>query len=132
MESLDYCKQTKRVLVMIALMTLFVFELVIISGDVYSDSYDFQLRATKTMDEGVDQYQKGGFQDLHRAKFSMRLYVDNTTMRELHPQSQFINPDGSWRNFTELYFTSDDYVSDCYANATINRPLRERFSFLPD
>eukprot|EP00029_Vermamoeba_vermiformis_P009262 TRINITY_DN4563_c0_g1_i1.p1 TRINITY_DN4563_c0_g1~~TRINITY_DN4563_c0_g1_i1.p1 ORF type:complete len:1106 (-),score=187.38 TRINITY_DN4563_c0_g1_i1:118-3435(-) len=110
MESLDYCKQTKRVLIMITLMTLFVFELVIISGDVYSDAYDFQLRATKTVDQGVDLYQQGGFIDLHRANFSMRLYVDNATMRELRAESHFINPDGSWRNYTELFFTSDDYL----------------------
>jgi hypothetical protein len=112
-------------------MTLFVFELVIISGDVYSDAYDFQLRAAQTMDQGVDQYQKGGFLDLHRANFSMRLFVDNTTMRELRTQAQFINPDGSWRNYTELYFTSDDYVSTPNIDAFTNRLFREsiRFSF---
>ncbi len=119
MESLDYCKQTKRVLIMIALMTLFIFELVIISGDEYSSAYDFQLQATKTMDQGVDLYQRGGFIDLHRANFSMRLYVDNTTMRELRAESKFINPDGSWHNYTELYFASDDYVSDTTGNIII-------------
>ena len=96
---------------MISLIALFVFELVIIRGDEYSVAYEFQLLATKVMDQGVEQYQQRGLLDLQHAQFSVRLYLDNTTIIELQKHSRFVNPDGSWRNYTELHFTSCDYVS---------------------
>jgi hypothetical protein len=96
---------------MIAIMALFVFELVIISGDVYSDAYNFQLRAIEVLDQGVDQYQRGGYLDFKLSNFSIRLSIDNTTMRQLKAESKLVNLGGSFRNYTDLFFASDDYVS---------------------